>query len=321
MKRVLVTGGFGFVGSNLAQELVRRGDRVTVFDNEDPTCGGDRRNLDPVTSDVEVVNGDLRDMDAVKKAVRDKDVVIHCAAKTSHLQSMQYPFDDLEANARGTLTLLEAIRHTQADAKIVTIGTSTQTGRAVAPEVTELHPEFPLDIYSAHKSLVEKYTLIYGSAYRMRTTVVRLANNFGPRAHIRTSNFGFVNFFIGLALRGKDVTVYGSGSQLRNISYIQDTVEAILVAADQEASNGDVFFATADQQVSVGSIAIAITSHLGGTVRSIPWPAEREAIEVGDAVIRNHKIRERLGWKPRFNLDQALQATREFYAPRLDIYL
>jgi UDP-glucose 4-epimerase len=321
MRRVLVTGGLGFVGSNLTHELVKRGDRVTVFDNADPTCGGDRRNLDPISGDVEIVAGDLRDADAMTKVVRDKDLIVHCAAKTSHLESMQHPFENLDVNARGTLTLLEAIRLTQPDAKLVTIGTSTQTGRAVGPEVTELHPEFPLDIYSAHKSLAEKYTLLYGSAHRLRTTVVRLANNFGPRAHIRTSAFGFVNFFIGLALRGKEITVYGTGSQLRNISFIQDSVEAILAAADQDASNGEVFFAVADQQVSVGSIAIAITASLGGTVRSVPWPAEAAAIEVGDAVIRNTKIRERLGWRPRFSLDAALKATGEFYATRLETYL
>lgn len=321
MIRVLVTGGLGFVGSNLAHELVKRGDRVTVLDNLDPACGGDRRNLDGVADDVEVIRGDIRDADVVTSAVRGKDLILHCAAKTSHLQSMQQPFEDLDVNVRGTLTLLEAVRETQPDAKVVTIGTSTQTGRAVAPEVTEHHPEFPLDIYSAHKSLSEKYTLVYASAHRMRTCVVRLANNFGPRAHIRTANLGFVNYFIGLALRGKEITVYGTGAQLRNISYIQDSVEAILTAAEQDAANGDVFFAVADQQISVGSIAIAIASHIGGSVRSVPWPAEREAIEVGDAVIRNHKIRERLGWRPRFDIDQALQETREFYAPRLDIYL
>jgi UDP-glucose 4-epimerase len=321
MKRVLVTGGLGFVGSNLTHELVKRGDRVTVFDNADPTCGGDRRNLDPISGDVEILAGDLRDADAMANAVRGKDLVLHCAAKTSHLESMQKPFDNLDVNGRGTLTLLEAIRHTQPDAKLVTIGTSTQTGRAVTPEVTELHPEFPLDIYSVHKTLAEKYTLIYASAHRLRTTVVRLANNFGPRAHIRTSAFGFVNFFIGLALRGKELTVYGAGSQLRNISYIQDSVEAILAAADQEAANGDVFYAVADQQVSVGSIAISITANIGGTVRSVPWPAEAAAIEVGDAVIRNTKIRERLGWRPRFSLDAALKATGEFYGSRLETYL
>jgi UDP-glucose 4-epimerase len=320
-RRVLITGGLGFVGSNLTHELVKRGDKVTVVDNSDPTCGGDLRNLDPIAGEVELIAGDLRDADAMATVVRGKDLVLHCAAKTSHVESMQRPFDNLDVNARGTLTLLEAIRQHQPAAKVVTIGTSTQTGRAVAPEVTELHPEFPLDIYSANKTIAEKYTLLYGSAHGLRTTVVRLANNFGPRAHIRTASFGFVNYFIGLALRGKEVTVYGTGSQLRNISYIQDSVEAILAAADQDAANGDVFFAVADQQVSVGSIAIAITASLGGTVRSIPWPAERAAIEVGDAVIRNTKIRERLGWRPQFTLDAGLQATRDFYAPRLEIYL
>lgn len=321
MKNVLITGGFGFVGSNLAHELVKRGARVTVFDNADASCGGDSRNLDGITTDLEIVRGDIRDADAINTAVRGKDLILHCAAKTSHVESMQKPFDNLDVNARGTLTLLEALRHVQPSAKLITIGTSTQTGRAVHPEVTEIHPEFPLDIYSANKSVSEKYTLLYASAYKLRACVVRLANNFGPRAHIRTPSFGFVNYFVGLGLRGKEVTVYGNGAQLRNISYIQDSVEAILVAAENDASNGDVFFAVADTQISVGAIAIAITAHLGGTVRSIPWPAERAAIEVGDAVIRNDKVRERLGWRPRFALDEALIATRDFYAGRLDIYL
>lgn len=319
--RVLVTGGLGFIGSNVAEAFAKRGARITVFDNGDPLGGGNSRNLDEVAGDIELITGDIRDAEAVARVVRDAEVIIHCAAQTSHMRSMQEPLLDLDVNARGTLTLLEAVRKTRPDAKLVHIGTSTQIGRATQPDVTELHPEFPLDMYSANKTATEKYVLLYANAHNLRTTVIRLANNFGPRAHIRSTQFGFVNFFIGQALQGKELTVYGTGTQLRNISFVADSVDAILAAVESDAGNGQTLFAVADRQLSVLDCATAITTQLGGSVRSIPWPPERAVIEVGDTVIRNQKIREILGWRPRFQLDEALQLTRAFYETRLATYL
>lgn len=278
-------------------------------------------NLHGIEPDVQIVVEDLRNLSALCSAVRNQNIVFNCAAYTSHPQSMTDPFTDIEVNCRGTINLLEAARRFNPSAKIVHVGTSTQIGRMVLDTVTETHPEFPLDIYSANKTASEKYVLIYGSAYKMRTSVVRLANNYGPRSNIRSADFGFVNFFIGLALKDKELPVFGQGQQLRNISFVDDSVEALLTAATNDAANGKVLFAVADRQVTVLTIAEAITRNIGGKVRQIEWPRDREAIEIGDAVISNQKIRETLGWSPAIDLDDGLKRTGEYYRPSLAHYV
>ena len=320
-RRVLVTGGLGFIGSNLVHELVRRGMTVTVYDNHDPRCSGNVENLASLGGRVEVLADDIRNGVAVAGAVRGKDWIFHCAAHTSHPMSMTDPLNDIDVNCRGTMNLLEAIRRYAPEAKLVHVGTSTQIGRSTSPVADELHPEFPVDIYSANKTASEKYVLVYASAHRVRANVVRLANNFGPRSNIRSANFGFVNFFIGLALRGQELTVFGNGAQLRSISFVQDSIDALILAAENDAVNGEVLFAVADRQTSVAEIASAIAEQIGGTLRYVEWPTERAAIEIGDAVISNAKARDKLGWKPRFGIAEGLKLTADYYRPRLSHYL
>lgn len=234
---------------------------------------------------------------------------------------MREPLIDIDVNSKGVINLLEAARRFNHEIKIVQIGTSTQIGRMQFNPVTESHPEFPVDIYSANKSVSEKHVLIYGSAYQMRTTVIRLANVFGPRSNIKSHDFGFINYFIGLAFQGKELTVFGEGHQLRNISYVEDCVAALVIAAMDEKSNDQVFFAVADRQYNVAEIAQTIVENIGGKVRFIEWPPDRKAIEIGDAVISNEKIKTLLNWNPQFDLQSGLIKTRDYFTPCLKQYL
>lgn len=320
-KRVLVTGGLGFIGSNVARRCLDLGAKVTVYDCLDPRSGGNMYNVHGIEADLELVLNDIRNFEGVSAVVRNKDVLVSCAAYTSHPNSMKDPLTDIDVNCKGVINLLEAARRFNAEMKIVHIGTSTQIGRMCASPVDETHPEFPLDIYSANKTASEKYVLIYASAYKMRAGVVRLANVFGPRSNIRSPDFGFMNYFIGLGLQGREIPVFGEGRQMRNISYVEDCVEAILAACGAEAGNGDVFFAVADRQYSVAEIAFEIARHIGGSVKRVPWPKERSAIEIGDAVISNAKIRAALGWRPQCDLAGGLRRTKEFFAPCVGKYL
>jgi UDP-glucose 4-epimerase len=320
-KRVLITGGLGFIGSNLAHRCVALGAKVTVYDFLDPRSGGNMANVREIEDQIELVANDLRNSEGVSAAVRHKDVIFNCAAYTSHPQAMTDPLTDIDVNCKGTINLLEAARRFNPDVKVVHVGTSTQIGRMVLDEVTESHPEFPVDVYSANKSASEKYVLIYGSAYKMRTTVIRLANNYGPRSNIRSPDFGFVNYFIGLALRDKPLTVFGEGKQLRNLSFVGDSVEALLQAARSDTGNGQTLFAVADKQVSVSEIAQAIAAHVGGKVSFVEWPRDREAIEVGDAVISNQKIKRVLSWCPQVDLETGLRLTKSYFTDRLRSYL
>ena len=320
-QRLLITGGLGFIGSNLAHRCLELGAKVTIYDCLDPKSGGNMFNVKEIEDSLEIILNDIRNFEGVSACIRSQDVLFNCAAYTSHPNSMKEPLIDIEVNCKGVINLLEAARRFNLELKIVHIGTSTQIGRMQFNPVDERHPEFPMDIYSANKTASEKYILIYGSAYQMNTTVVRLANVFGPRSNIKSPDFGFMNYFIGLALQDKDLTVFGQGSQLRNISYVDDCVEALILASQNEASNGQVLFAVADRQYSVMEISQAIVSNIGGRVRTIEWPKDREVIDIGDAVISNEKIKAVLHWAPRHSLAEGLIKTAEYFRPCLSKYL
>jgi UDP-glucose 4-epimerase len=320
-QRVLITGGLGFIGSNLAHQCLALGAEVTIYDCLDPRSGGNTYNIHDIKDDVKVILNDIRNFEGICPVIVNQDILFNCAAYTSHPNSMREPLIDIDVNSKGVINLLEAARRFNHEIKIVQIGTSTQVGRMQFNPVTESHPEFPVDIYSANKSVSEKHVLIYGSAYQMRTTVIRLANVFGPRSNIKSHDFGFINYFIGLAFQGRELTVFGEGHQLRNISYVEDCVAALVIAAMDEKSNDQVFFAVADRQYNVAEIAQTIVENIGGKVRFIEWPADRKAIEIGDAVISNEKIKTLLNWNPQFDLQSGLVKTRDYFTPCLKQYL
>lgn len=320
-EKVMITGGLGFIGSNLAHRCLEFGANVTIYDCLDPKSGGNMYNINGIEDDVEIILNDIRNFEGISACIRGKDVVFNCAAYTSHPNSMKEPLIDIDVNCKGVINLLEASRRFNHEIKIVHIGTSTQIGRMLHSPIDETHPEFPMDIYSANKSASEKYVLIYGSAYKMRTTAVRLANVYGPRSNIKSPDFGFMNYFIGLGLKGKDITVFGEGRQLRNISYVEDCVEALILASIIDNADGQVFFAVADRQYSVFEIASAIERNIGGRVKFIEWPKDREVIEIGDAVVSNSKIKDALNWSPMYDLNGGLVKTRDYFRPCLDKYL
>ena len=320
-KHVLITGGLGFIGSNLAMCCLERGGEVTIYDCLDPRSGGNMYNIAPIEKDVRVVLNDIRSFEGVSNVIRGHEIVFNCAAFTSHPNSMKEPIVDIEVNCTGVINILEAVRRFNPNCRIVHIGTSTQIGRMIHSPVDETHPEFPVDIYSANKTASEKYVLIYGSAYGMDTSVVRLANVYGPRSNIKSPDFGFMNYFIGLGLQGKEITVFGEGKQLRTITFVRDVVDALVAVAESEVGRGQVYFAVADRQYTVSEIATSIVDVIGGRLRFVEWPRDREAIEIGDAVISNKKIREALDWSAKFELRDGLQITREYFADKLREYL
>lgn len=321
-QKVLITGGLGFIGSNLAHRCLELGAEVTIYDNLDPHAGGNLYNVHDIRDSVELCYHDILDYDRLVEHVVGKDIVFNCAASTSHPFSMREPWLDLDANSRGVINLLEALRRFNADAKFIHLGTSTQLGRLQYQPADENHPEFPVDIYSANKSVSEKYVLVYAHAYEMRATVIRLSNVYGPRASIHSPEFTFNNYFIGLALQDKDITVYGEGKQLRNVLYVDDAVEALILAAQSESTVGETFFAVGDEHWSVAQIAEATVEHIGaGRVRYVPWPKDRRSTEIGDAVISNKKIKRILNWVPHFDLESGLAKTKEYFTPCLKEYL
>ncbi|MDD5170564.1 MAG: GDP-mannose 4,6-dehydratase [Syntrophales bacterium] len=319
-KKVLITGGLGFIGSNLARRCVELGAHVTIFDCLDPRSGGNMFNVHDFKESLSLHYHDILDFDRVVHDIACQDIIINCAASTSQPFSMREPWIDLDVNSRGVVNLLEALRRFNQEAKFIHLGTSTQIGKLQYQPADENHPEFPTDIYSANKCVSEKFVLIYAKAYNLRACVIRLSNVYGPRASIHSPEFTFNNYFIGLALQNKSITVFGEGAQMRNIIFVEDAVEAILSAALQETSNGETYFAVGDYHYSVAEIAERTVQTIGGQVVYVPWPKKRKAVDVGDAIISNKKIKVALRWTPRHDFDEGLRMTKDYYENCLERY-
>ena len=320
-KKILITGGLGFIGSNLAHSLKGEGAEVTILDNFDHESGSNSFNISNIESDIEILKEDIINYDTVLDAVKGKDIVFNAAASTSHSISMKKPWENLRTNTLGVLNILESIKTLEPNISFVHIGTTTQIGPMRSSPSDELHPEFPTDMYSANKVVGEKYTLLYAKAYGLRCCVVRLPNVYGPRAAIHSPNFTFNNFFIGLALQKKKITVFKPGDQLRNIIFVDDAVNALNLACLSENSQGETFIASSDDHFSVKEIAEKTAEVIGGGVSMLDWPEDRETIEVGDAVFTNKKIKSILGWKTSVDLEEGLKITKDYYSQCLEYYL
>lgn len=320
--RILVTGGLGFIGSNLARACSHAGAKVTILDCMDPNSGGNLANIKDFRDDVRLAFHDIQDFDRVSRHVAESDLVFNCAASTSHPYSMREPWLAQDTNCTGTLNLLEAIRRFSPATRLVHVGTTTQLGPLHYSPADEHHPEFPMDIYSANKSVSEKYVLIYVRSHGLDATVARLSNTYGPRAAIHSPDFTFNNYFIGLALRGAPITVFGDGSQKRNVLYVEDAVEGLMTLSRHAAAKGETFFLVGDEHHSVAEIARMTVECIGsGEVRHVEWPAGRKSIDVGDAIISNAKVKRSTGWAPRRDLRTGLMETQRFYAANLKDYL
>ncbi len=321
-QKILITGGLGFIGSNLAHKCLRLGAEVTIYDCLDPHSGGNLYNIHDIQDSIELCYQDILNFDQLSQYVTNKDIIFNCAASTSHPFSMREPWIDLDVNSRGVINLLEAIRRFNRNVRFIHLGTSTQLGKLQYQPADEKHPEFPTDIYSANKSVSEKYVLIYANAYEIQATVVRLSNVFGPRATIHSPEFTFNNYFIGLALQNKDITVFGQGDQKRNVIYIDDVVEALILTSQTKGIGAETLFAVGDHHYSVAEIAQETVKHLGsGNVKFVEWPKDRKSVEIGDAIISNQKIKKLLKWVPRCDLKDGLIKTKKYYKNCLDKYL
>jgi UDP-glucose 4-epimerase len=320
-KRVLITGGLGFIGSNLARELVEMDAKVVVVDSLVPEYGGLLYNVAGIEDRVAINISDVRDEYSLRHLVRDQDVLFNLAGQTSHLDSMTDPYTDLEINCRSQLSILEACRHGNPGIKVVFASTRQIYGRPRYLPVDESHPIAPVDVNGVNKTAGEWFHLLYGDVYGLRTTALRLTNTYGPRMRVKDARQTFLGIWLRRALDDDEILVYGDGSQRRDLTYVDDAVAAFLLAAAREEANGRVFNTGGEGHVSLLELAELVVQLAGsGRFRTIPFPPDRKSIDIGDFFADYAEIESALGWRPVVPIEEGLRRTIGFYAEHGDHY-
>ena len=313
-KLVLITGGLGFIGSNVAKRLVEYGAQVTLVDSLIPEYGGNLWNIEPFKNNVKINISDVRDEHAMKYLIQGHDYLFNLAGQTSHIDSMQNPFPDLEINARAQLSILEACRKYNPDIKLVFASTRQLYGAPQYLPVDEKHPLAPVDVNGINKMAGEWYHLLYNNVYGIRAAVLRLTNTYGPRMRVKDARQTFLGVWIRSVIEGKPVLVFGDGKQIRDFNYVDDVVNALLVCALSDEANGEIFNLGADDPINLKDTAELLVQMAGcGSYQLVPFPADRKAIDIGDYYADYRKIRSRLGWKPTVPLADGLTETLSYY--------
>lgn len=313
-KRVLITGGLGFIGSNLAHALVAAGADVTILDALMAVYGGNRFNIEGIEDRVRVIAGDIRDEQLMNDLVKGKDVVFNFAAQVSYIDSMKDPFLDFDMNCIGHLRVLEAVRHQAPQAKVLFSSSRLVYGKILTTPVDESHPTNPLSIYGVHKLAAEKYSRIYFDTYGVRSSVIRIPNPYGPRQQMKHAKYSIVGWFVRQALEGKTIQVFGDGAQERDYLYISDLVDAFLRVAASDRTDGEVYNIGTHERVRFIDMVDTILDVVGtGTKEHIPWPEHYERNETGDYIADTRKIRAAVGWETRVPLRKGIEDMVDYY--------
>ena len=318
---ILITGGLGFIGSNLARALVNRGAKVTLVDSLIPQYGGNPFNIDDIRRLVTVNFCDVRDPFAIAYLLQGKDYLFNLAGQTSHMDSMSDPQTDLDINAAAQLSILEACRKANPDIKIVFASTRQLYGKPDYLPVDEKHPIRPVDVNGINKLAGEWYHLLYNNVYGIRACALRLTNTYGPGMRVKDARQTFLGIWVRLLLEGKPIKVFGDGLQLRDFNYVEDCVEALLMAGASDQANGKVYNLGSTEVLGLKQLAeMMVGLGYGGTFELIPFPPERKAIDIGDYYSDFSLISQELGWTPKVNLQEGLKRTMAYYQTHQTMY-
>jgi UDP-glucose 4-epimerase len=321
-RRVMITGGMGFVGSNLARALVAAGADILIVDALNPEYGGNRFNLHGIEEYVRVNVSDVRDETAMNALVQDREVIFNLAGQVSHIDSMRDPYTDLEINCRAQLSMLEACRRHNPTVRVVYAGTRQVYGRPDRLPVDEHHLVRPADINGVNKAAGEYYHLLYNNVFDVRASSLRLTNVYGPRQLMKHSRQGFIGWFIRLAIEGREIEIFGDGSQLRDFVFVDDAADAFLRAGATDACDGEVFNVGGDEPVSHRELVALLLETAGtGSVRYVDWPPEKKRIDIGSFYSDSTKFRRTVGWQPQVGLREGLRRTIAFYREHLGHYV
>jgi UDP-glucose 4-epimerase len=320
-KNILITGGLGFLGSALARRLVELGANVTLVDSLIPEYGGNLFNIDGIENRLRVNISDVRDAHSMKYLMQGQDYLFNLAGQTSHMDSMAAPETDLEINCRAQLSILEACRQYNQTIKVVFASTRQLYGKPEYLPVDEKHLLRPVDVNGINKMAGEWYHILYNNVYGIRACALRLTNTYGPRMRVKDARQTFLGIWVKRLLEGNSFEVWG-GEQLRDFTYVDDAVEAFLLAAVQEEANGHVYNLGGCEVINLRELAeLSVKAHGGGKFQVREFPADRKRIDIGDYYANDKKIRSELGWTPQVNLQEGLARTFDYYRRHLRHYL
>jgi UDP-glucose 4-epimerase len=321
-RRVMITGGLGFIGSNLAHRLAELGADVLLVDSLIPDYGGNLHNITGIEDRVHVNIADVRQASTMNYLVQGREVIFNLAGQVSHIDSMRDPHTDLEINCRSQLTLLEACRHHNPAAKVVYASTRQIYGKPDALPVTERHLVRPTDVNGINKAAGEYYHLVYNNVFGVRGCALRLTNIYGPRQLLRHNRQGFIGWFIRLALEDREIQVFGDGSQVRDFVYVDDASEAFLLAGATDSVNGEAFNVGGDEHFAHSEVVDLLVRTAGtGRHRFVEWPAEKKVIDIGSFYADSTLFKTRTGWTPRVGLAEGLSRTLDYYRTRMEHYV
>lgn len=312
-KKALVTGGLGFIGSNLVISLVEKGADVEILDSLIPDMGGNIFNVAPVRKLVKITKSDMRDPTRVSRAVGGKDYIFNLAGTLSHVDSMANPFLDLEINCKAQLVLLEACRKNNPTVKIVFAGTRNQYGKALYLPIDEKHLQEPTDINGINSIAAEKYHLLYYRIYGLAAVSLRMTNTFGPRHQMKHPKQGVLNWFIRQVMDGKRVKLFGDGSQIRDVNYVGDVVQALLIAALSRKAVGQAYNLGGSPVTLKDFVQMTIDANGGGSFEEVKFPHDRKVIEIGNYIADIKKIKDELKWEPKVGVEEGILKTINYY--------
>lgn len=320
-KRILITGGAGFIGSNLARRLVDLGALVTVVDSLIPDYGGNLFNLEGYRDRLQLNIADVRDQYSMNYLVQGQDYLFNLAGQVSHTDSMQNPYTDLEINVRAQVSILEACRKYNPSLRILFTSTRQLYGKPAYIPVDENHPIRPVDVNGIDKNAAEQYHLLYGHLYGIPVSVLRLTNVVGPRMRVVDARQTFIGLWLRQIIEGQTIRVFGDGQQLRDMNYVEDVVDAMLMASSLPKAVGEVYN-LGGEPISLLELARTLVDVNGsGSYELVPFPSERKAIDVGSYYADYSKIRSALGWEPKVSLRKALELSLFYYRKNIDWYL
>jgi UDP-glucose 4-epimerase len=320
-KKVLITGGLGFIGSNLAHRLVDLGAKVLLVDSLIPEYGGNLFNIKEIENKVIVNIADVRDVYSMRYLVKGMDYLFNLAGQTSHLDSMNDPYTDLEINCRAQLSILETCRKHNPEIRIVFASTRQIYGAPDYLPVDEKHLLHPTDVNGINKMAGEWYHILYNNVYGIRACTLRLTNTYGPRMRVKDARQTFLGLWISQIIKGEEIKVFGDGKQLRDFNFVNDVIEALILAVINEDAYGEIFNLGDNNPISLRELAELLIEINGyGSYSIVPFPSERKRIDIGDYYADYSKIKNTLGWEPRISLSEGLSRTLQYYKKFGDHY-